>query len=59
MLHNMSIKADIRNVTSLDTFELLRDAGISNISGSATGTPMPAERAVNVLTKNYEVHNLG
>jgi EAL domain-containing protein (putative c-di-GMP-specific phosphodiesterase class I) len=59
MLQNMSIKADIRNVTSLETFEVLRDAGISNISGSAIGTPMPAERAVNVLTKNYEAHSMG
>ena len=55
----MAIKADIKNVTSQDSFKLLFDAGIANISGSAIGNPVPAERAVNLLTKNHEVHNMG
>ncbi len=58
MLKNMAIKADIKNVTAKDALKLLRDAGISNISGSVIGNPMPAERAVNLLTKNYEVTNM-
>ncbi len=58
MLKNMAIKADIKNVTSKDALKLLRDAGISNISGSVIGVPMPAERAVNVLTKNHEVTSM-
>jgi EAL domain-containing protein (putative c-di-GMP-specific phosphodiesterase class I)/GGDEF domain-containing protein len=58
MLKNMAIKADIKNVISKDALKLLRDAGISNISGTVIGNPMPAERAVNVLTKNYEVTNM-
>lgn len=58
MLKNMGIKADIKNVTSKDALKLLRDAGISNISGSVIGTPMPAERAVNLLTRNNEVTSM-
>ncbi len=58
MLKNMAIKADIKNVTSRDSLRLLFDAGISNISGSVIGPAVPAERAVNLLTKNREVHNI-
>lgn len=56
MLKNMAIKSDIKNVASKDSLKLLMKAGVSNVSGSIIGDPMPAERAVNILTRNYEVH---
>jgi EAL domain-containing protein (putative c-di-GMP-specific phosphodiesterase class I)/dUTPase len=55
MLKDMSIEADMKNISSHKSFQKLYEAGISNISGSAIGIMMPAERAVNLLTKNYEV----
>jgi EAL domain-containing protein (putative c-di-GMP-specific phosphodiesterase class I)/GGDEF domain-containing protein len=56
MLKNMSIKADIKDVSSTESFKLLFNAGISNISGSAIGEPMPVERAVNLLTNHAQVN---
>jgi|GEM_PF-5771056 len=55
MLNNMSIQADMKNVTSKVPLKLLHEAGISNISGHVAGTMMPSERALNLLSKTYAI----
>jgi EAL domain-containing protein (putative c-di-GMP-specific phosphodiesterase class I) len=55
MLHNMAIKADIKGITEKSAFKLLINAGISDISGSVFGDPMPAQRAANLLLKTQKI----